>query len=78
MLRGRGGVRRSLGGGVSQVNAALSAIGRHRGVLQLYCRKSRLSGSRNCWHEGLETTENDKRNRKRTCARADLKVTHLR
>ena len=32
-------------GGVSQVNAALSAIGRFRGVKQLYCRKSRLSGS---------------------------------
>ena len=30
------------GGGVSQVKAALSAIGRYRGVSQLYCRKSRF------------------------------------
>ena len=32
-------------GGVSQVNAALSAIVRYTGVQQLHCRKSRLSGS---------------------------------
>ena len=31
-------------GGVSQVKAALSTIGRYRGVSQLYCRKSRLNG----------------------------------
>ena len=31
-------------GGVSQVKAALSAIGRYRGVLQLHCRKSRFNG----------------------------------
>ena len=33
------------GGAVSQVKAALSAIGRYRGVSQLYCRKSRFNGS---------------------------------
>ena len=32
------------GGGVSQVKAALSAIGRFGGVSQLYCRKSRFNG----------------------------------
>ena len=32
------------GRGVSQVKAALSAIGRYRGVSQLYCRKSRFNG----------------------------------
>ena len=31
-------------GGVSQVKAALSAIGRYRGVSQQYCRKSRFNG----------------------------------
>ena len=31
-------------GGISQVKAALSAIGRYRGVSQLYCRKSRFKG----------------------------------
>ena len=30
-------------GGVSQVKAALSAVGRYRGVSQLYCRKSRFT-----------------------------------
>ena len=38
--RGGGGV----GGGVSQLKRALCAIGRYRGVSQLYCRKSRLDG----------------------------------
>ena len=38
MLRGGGVFGGVLGGGVSQVNAALSAIGRYRGVKQLYCR----------------------------------------
>ena len=33
-----------MGGRVSQVKAALCAIGRYRGVSQLYCRKSRLNG----------------------------------
>ena len=32
------------GGGVSQLKPALCAIGRYRGVSQLYCRKSRLDG----------------------------------
>ena len=31
-------------GEVSQVKAALSVIGRYRGVSQLYCRKSRFNG----------------------------------
>ena len=31
-------------GGGSQVKAAVSAIGRYRGVSQLYCRKLRLNG----------------------------------
>ena len=39
MLRGGGS-----GGGVSQLKPALCAIGRYRGVSQLYCRKSRLDG----------------------------------
>ena len=39
MLRGGG-----LGGGVSQLKPALRAIGRSRGVSQLYCHKSRLDG----------------------------------
>ena len=34
------------GGGVSQVKAAVSAIGRFRGVSQLYCRKLRFNGPR--------------------------------
>ena len=37
-------VLKARGGGVSQVKAALSAIGRYRGVSQLYCRKSRFNG----------------------------------
>ena len=38
VLKARGG------GGVSQAKAALSAIGRYRGVSQLYCRQSRFNG----------------------------------
>ena len=43
------------GGGVSQVNAALSAIGHYRGVSQLYCRKSRFSGSLRTGKKGVFT-----------------------
>ena len=47
MLRGGGGGLGGVwggGGGVSQLKPALCAIGRYRGVSQLYCRKSRLDG----------------------------------
>ena len=37
-------VLKARGGGVSQVKAVLSTIGRYRGVSQLYCRKSRFNG----------------------------------
>ena len=44
MLSGGGLGGGSGGGGGSQLKPALCAIGRKRGVSQLYCRKSRLDG----------------------------------
>ena len=41
---GGGGGLGGVWGGVSQLKPALCAIGRYRGVSQLYCRKSRLDG----------------------------------
>ena len=48
-----GGGVRGVWGGLLQLKPALCAIGRYRGVSQLYCRKSRLDGPLSLRSEGL-------------------------
>ena len=71
----RGGVRGgSGGGGVSQLKPALCAIGRYRGVSQLYCRKSRLDGLLSESHSSQLRSNSTLELLKRRCPTESLRI----